>query len=436
VAVPDRPPRTDRLVAVLLGAMVIATGLGVVVETAELVAGGLAWGAAALLLPRLSLRQKVVSAVLCTLGVIGIAWTAASGHPPEWRLLLAANQPLIGMLAAVSFLRLVAPALSSAAAVPTGRSGVWHTMLGLHLFGSVINIPAVDMVGDRFSATHQRMEQGHLLLLSRGYSSAAFWSPFWGATAAALTYAPAARLDVLMTVGACLAAIALVISGFTVTRAFGPRLSEFRGYPMTLRALAAPLALVVVVLSVHLALPGVPIVAVITICAPLLALLIVTATTPRTMPRRISEHAVRHLPAMTGELFLFLSSGLLVAGLTPAAGLAADWLPIHAFTAWEAWGLVGVMAAVSGLGLHPVISIAISASVLSPLHPDPTLFAMAGLIAWGLQGAGGPLSGLNVVMQGRYGIDSFTLARWNLKYVGALLLLAGGALALCQALAF
>ena len=92
------------------------------------------------------------------------------------------------------------------------------------------------------------------------------------------------------------------------------------------------------------------------------------------------------------------------------------------------------MTAVSVLGVHPVVTIAISASVLAPLEPNPTLFAMAGLIGWGLQAAGGPLTGLNIIMQGRYGIDSFTLAGWNLKYVGALLLLSGGALALCQAL--
>src|SRR3712207_6510450 len=237
-----------------------------------------------------------------------------------------------------------------------------------------------------------------------------------------------------MAVGGCLAAVALGISGFSVTRAFGPRLSESRGYPLTLQALAPPLALVVLVLSVHVAAPDVPIIAIITICAPVLAVLLVTAATPRAMPRRMSEQAVRHLPATSSELVLFLSAGLLVAGLTPIAGHVAGWLPITTFTAWEAWGLVGVMTAVSALGVHPVVSIAISASVLAPLEPNATLFAMAGLIAWGLQAAGGPLTGLNIIMQGRYGVDSFTLARWNLKYVGTLLVLAGGALALCQAL--
>jgi hypothetical protein len=432
VAVPA--PWIDPLVAVLLGAMLVATGLGVAIEDSMVVAGALAWIAGALLVQRLPKRQKVAAAALCAAGLTGMAWSAAAGHPADWRLILTANQPLIGMLGAVTFLRLLAPSRSSRAVAPTGRSGVWQTMLGLHLFGSVINITAVDMVGDRFSATHRRLRREHLLLLSRGYSSAAFWSPFWGAAAAVLTYSPSARVEVLMAVGGCLAAIALGISGFTVTRAFGPRLSEFRGYPLTLQALAPPLALVVFVLSVHVAAPDIPIVAIITICAPALAVLLVAAATPRAAPRRVAQHAVHQLPATSSELVLFLSAGLLVAGLTPLAGRAVGWLPIDAFTAWEAWGFVGVMAAVSALGVHPVISIAIGASVLAPLEPNPTLFAMAGLIAWGLQAAAGPLTGLNIILQGRYGVDSFTLARWNLKYAGALFVLSGGALAVCQAL--
>jgi hypothetical protein len=432
VAVPA--PWIDPLVAVLLGAMLVATGLGVAIEDSMVVAGALAWIAGALLVQRLPKRQKVAAAALCAAGLTGMAWSAAAGHPADWRLILTANQPLIGMLGAVTFLRLLAPSRSSRAVAPTGRSGVWQTMLGLHLFGSVINITAVDMVGDRFSATHRRLRREHLLLLSRGYSSAAFWSPFWGAAAAVLTYSPSARVEVLMAVGGCLAAIALGISGVTVTRAFGPRLSEFRGYPLTLQALAPPLALVVLVLSVHVAAPDIPIVAIITICAPALAVLLVAAATPRAAPRRVAQHAVHQLPATSSELVLFLSAGLLVAGLTPLAGRAVGWLPIDAFTAWEAWGFVGVMAAVSALGVHPVISIAIGASVLAPLEPNPTLFAMAGLIAWGLQAAAGPLTGLNIILQGRYGVDSFTLARWNLKYAGALFVLSGGALAVCQAL--
>jgi hypothetical protein len=199
VAVPA--PWIDPLVAVLLGAMIVATGLGVAIEDSMVVAGALAWGAGVLLVKRLPMRQKVAAAVLGAAGLTGMAWTAAAGHPADWQPILTANQPLIGMLGAVTFLRLLVPSRTSRAVASTGRSGVWQTMLGLHLFGSVINIPAVDMVGDRFTATHRRLRREHLLLLSRGYSSAAFWSPFWGAAAAVLTYSPTARIEVLMAVG-------------------------------------------------------------------------------------------------------------------------------------------------------------------------------------------------------------------------------------------
>jgi hypothetical protein len=114
VAVPA--PWIDPLVAVLLGAMIVATGLGVAIEDSMVVAGALAWGAGVLLVKRLPMRQKVAAAVLGAAGLTGMAWTAAAGHPADWQPILTANQPLIGMLGAVTFLRLLVPS------APPGRS--------------------------------------------------------------------------------------------------------------------------------------------------------------------------------------------------------------------------------------------------------------------------------------------------------------------------
>ena len=56
---------------------------------------------------------------------------------------------------------------------------------------------------------------------------------------------------------------------------------------------------------------------------------------------------------------------------------------------------------------------------------------MTGLIAWGAQAAGGPPSGLDVVLQSRFGVDTFTIARWNLTYTLVVLVLAYPALWWC-----
>jgi hypothetical protein len=93
------------------------------------------------------------------------------------------------------------------------------------------------------------------------------------------------------------------------------------------------------------------------------------------------------------------------------------------------------MALLSLVGVHPVISIAAVAAVIAPLHPDPTLYAMSGMIAWGASAAAGPISGLNIYLNGRFGTNNFAIARRNLPYFFVVLALAWPVLWLCDALA-
>ena len=417
----------------LLAGMMLASIAGLVVGILAVVAGCLAWGAGILLFGRLQRRQQVLVVLLVGVGLAGVAWGAGQGSPPAWKLILAGNQPLIGMLVAVSFLRLVArPAREGEG--PTGLAAVWQSLLAVHLFGSVINISAVDLVGDRLTRG-ARLDRGRLLLLSRGYSTGAFWSPFWGASATVMTYAPQARIAILIAVGGCLAAAALVMGGVKVARTIGSRLGGFHGYPLTPDAFGLPTTLVAAVLGLHFLRPDVPVNGVITICAPLLTLIILLVTTRRRTPGALAGHAVRQLPQMGGELTLFLAAGMLTAGFAAIVAHAEVGLPIDGFGPVEAWGLLLVMVVLSALGLHPVISIATAASLLAPLGVDSTLFAMTGLIAWGIQAAGAPLSGFNVVMGARFGVDTFRLASWNLFYVLAMVLLGAPALWLCARLA-
>jgi hypothetical protein len=419
--------------------MLLASIAGLASESVERIAGVLAWAAGLTLLRGLRRRQLVVVALLAGFGTIGIAVSALRGDSPDWALVLSGNQLLISLLVAVSFLRLVVAPGPPAEEVdhppslrkPRGRAAVWQTMAGVHLLGAVINISVVEMVGERILSPGAA-RRGPILLLSRAYSTGAFWSPFWGATAAALTYAPHARLTVLVAVGGLTATLALVSSTFTVTRALGDDLATFRGFPFTADALAVPLMLVVAVLGSHLLLPGVPVSGVISICSLVLTVLLLLHRRPKRVLRDLNSHAVLRLPEMRTELTLFLAAGMLAAGVTAVLHTFGPWVPFDTFTVVQAYVVLLVMVAASMAGVHPVITIAVAAALLQPVHPDPTLFAMTGLLAWGIQAAGGPLSGLNVVMHSRFGIDSFTIARWNVKYVAGVLLLATLLLPLCR----
>jgi hypothetical protein len=415
--------------ALLSAALVLSIG-GLAWRPAMLAAGGLTWLGTVPLLRGLSRRYRRIVLLLTAVGGTGLAIGAWHGVRLEWELVLAGNQPLISMLVAISFVRLVAPHGGGEQSAPVGRAAIWQTIAAVHAFGSVINVTALDIVAKRIFRGLP-LPRPELMVLSRGYSTGAFWSPFWGASAAALTYAPTAQLPIMMCTGAGLAAVGLAVSGIQITRAFGPALDKFRGYPLTLDALRLPTTLVAAVLGLHFLLPGVPVVGIIMICAPAVTIALMLHRHPRRTLARLVRHARRILPSMGGELAMFLSAGLLTAGFAALVEVVGLGLPVFHFGVPQAWLYVLLMVGLSAVGVHPVISIAVAANVLAPMQPDPTLFAMAGLIAWGVQAAGGPLSGLNVVLQARFHVDTFRIARWNFGYVLMTLVLAYPTLWLC-----
>ncbi|MBS1223890.1 MAG: hypothetical protein H6R24_568 [Proteobacteria bacterium] len=74
------------------------------------------------------------------------------------------------------------------------------------------------------------------------------------------------------------------------------------------------------------------------------------------------------------------------------------------------------MVGVAAFGVHPIITIAVCGVWLAPLHPDPNLLAITLLMGWGIGIPVNPLSGLHLVIQGRYGIDGYAFPRWNRVY--------------------
>lgn len=200
------PARRAAAAGILLTVMIAASAApGVPL----LPAGILGWIAALLLSDRLGQRQRRQSAWLIGLGLAGTGWSALHGAPPNWMQLLASNQGLVSLLAAVSFLRLATrPEVVRLATPLTGRRALWRTLISVHLFGAVINLSTVVILGDRM-ATRGRLGKRRALALSRGFAAAAFWSPFFSAMAAALIYAPGAQLGVVVLAGLPMAAWSL-----------------------------------------------------------------------------------------------------------------------------------------------------------------------------------------------------------------------------------
>lgn len=387
------------------------------------VAGALAWLACGLLLPDLTVRSRWQSGLLVAVGGSGLAWGAAQGNAPAWETAVAGNSGLIALLIGVSFLQLVALPRSGGTELPRGPHAFRNTQIGVHLFGAVINLSTVFIVGDRL-ARGGPPQREHVVLLTRSFAAAAFWSPFFAAMAAALAFAPEAQLGHLLAAGLPLAAASLIGTYWTLGRRVPP---DLPGYPVRYDSLRLPAVLATAVLALHWLYADIPVLALITLLAPTVtvAMLIPQGGAGR---RALKRQVHEGLPRMGNELALFLGAGVLAAGLASVLQVTGSWVPFSTFGAWQAWLTLVAIIGLAIIGVHPVISIAVMATVMAPLDPHPSLLAATFLAGWGLGVCVSPLSGMNLALQGRYGIDGLRIARWNLPYTGWMLIVAAATL--------
>ena len=411
----------------LLASMVLLVplhGLGVLGSTPAAVPG---WLAVVLLWSALSLSQRRQVMVLAGLGMAGLVFAASRGVTLDPARILLQNHLILSMLAAVSFLRLVAmPTLAEGERdlLPRGPAAMLRTLAGVHLFGAVINLSAVVVIGDRL-ARGGAMNANAALLLSRGFTSAVYYSPFFGGTALALTLAEGARLGVLVATGLPLALVGLAYAAWDARRRDPHALRDFDGFRTDPRSLLVPLLLAVGVLAVHLLWPRVPVLTVIAWVAPLLvACLLWQRGGPREAAAGMFAHVQLRLPEMRGELALFLAAGMLASGLTATFDAFGGWLPFDRLDGGSATLIMLLTVLAGTVGLHPVIGLTTAASVLAPTHPPPDLLAVMFVLSWGLGTAVSPMSVTHLTMQGRYGIDAWMFPRANLGY-GVLMLVLG-----------
>jgi hypothetical protein len=417
----------ERLAGILMALALSASIVAGVADPALAVwSGGAFWLAAVLLWPRLIGLQRLQTLLMLGIGVSGLLYASLQGHRWDWMAVISGNQALLAMLASVTFLRLISlPASAGDEAPPTGRRALWRTLLGVHLFGAVINLSAVMILGDRQSA-RQPLTALQAVTLSRGFALAAHWSPFFAAMGIALSHAPGSDLATLSLFGVPLALLGLSLSALQLAR--WPGVDSYAGYPMRFGALWVPAVLAVAVMLLHAYLPDLPVLTLISLLAIVVTFFVLAVREARRSTARMLQHVQVGLPRMAGELALFLAAAVLGAGL--AAVIAnSGWQPeLDRFGAFEAWVLLVAMVVLSLFGVHPIISIATAQGMLATLPVDPNMIGITYLMAWATGVSISPFSGLHLGMQGRFGIDARGFLRWNGSFT--VLMLAIHALAL------
>ena len=97
---------------------------------------------------------------------------------PNWLRLLDNNAGLLSMLAAVSFLRLVAmQGKEVEVVVPHGMRAYWQTMLAVAFFGAFINVSAPILIADSISEG-KKLSLFAAKSIVRAFIGGPTWSPF------------------------------------------------------------------------------------------------------------------------------------------------------------------------------------------------------------------------------------------------------------------
>ncbi|WP_051560021.1 hypothetical protein [Marinobacterium jannaschii] len=396
-------------------------------------AGICAWVSGLLMLSRVRRQQRLQALLMVASGVLGIIYSVlSSGKLQPLLNALTGNQALITMLVSVSFLRLLAaddPATAPPA--PVGNATLWRTLLGVHLFGAVINFSAVIIFGDRMAA-RQPIKPIQLLCLSRGFCMAALWSPFFAAMGVALTNAPGAELSVLALAGLPLAAIALLLAGRELAQQ--PEADQFSGYPMQRSALWLPLVLAVLMFLGHRYLPQLSVLTLIALIALSLPAAVLSLQRRHSARLCFRRHIQGALPNMGAEVTLFLSAGVLASGIAAVMQVSHFSLQLISFGATEASLLLALGLLLSMVGVHPVITIATAGGVLAPVVDSPNLLGATFLMIWALGVVASAYSGIHLAMSGRFEQNNLDFMRWNSRFALKLLLFLVAALHLYQAL--
>lgn len=388
-------------------------------------AGGFGWLAALLLANTVNRVQRVQVVIMLLVGSGGLVWGVIAGTGVPFERVFSTNQAMLAMLASVSFLRLVTQPAICDEALPQGNRPLWRTLFGVHFLGAVINMSSIVIIGDRLSA-NRPMTPLQASVLSRGFAMAASWSPFFAAMGIALSNAPGSQLTTLSTVGFPVAMLALLLTGWELTR--NGRADHFHGYPIQFNALWIPGLLAVMLMLLHHAWPAIPILTLISALSLSVTLLLLVLRHGRAGFGAYCQHIHIGLPRMSGELLLFLSAGVLATGIASALKASHLSVDVQTFGAGEASLLLLAMVTVSVIGIHPVISIATAGSILSPLGVDPNLLGITFLMTWAIGVSTAPFSGLHLTIQGRYQVNALALLRMNAGF--ALVMLGVATLAI------
>ena len=389
------------LIATLLAA------LSLIWPAAMPMASAIIWVTALSGISLLAGRARNQTLALFAIGAASLSYATLAGQTIPWQALLASNSVLLAMLFSVSFLALVATPTNKSKnrTLPTGNKGLASTLLANHLFGSVINISSVIVVGERLK--HLRAIDLPLAsALSLSFGLCSLWSPFFASMAYAMTLVPNMSVYSVMAMGLPLSAVGIAII-YWHQRQFN--LAK-PGYPLKGRSLMLPSLLATLVIIGHELWPSLPIPKIIVVSALILVILVLFKEQRLHL---IHQHCQTRLGNYINESAIFLAAGVFAVGLNQLLLVIPVSLPFTQYGPLEACIVLALGLAAGRLGVHAIMIMAVFNPLLQTLNPPADLLAFTYLCIWGIGMGFNPVSGTLLTIQGNFGIKGSDLVRYN-----------------------
>ena len=351
--------------------------------------------------------------VLLILSFCAFSYSFINSFEIDFSRAILVNQYLLTLLIGVGFLRLIAtPKTEKVKKLPEGKQSFFKTYLGIHLFGSVINLSSLILVADKLYKKAP-LSNLQVVVLSRAFSSDAYWSPFFVAFAAATTYAPNLQTSTILLSGLVLAFIAFLITYYEATMKYD--IKEFKGYPIHFETLYLPFMLALMVLVTNHYYPELKVILLISFFSVALTFFILPVKVGLLKAiKKLDSHITQELPKMKNELSLFLVAGMFGVSVSSILVGLNIVLPFEEFNGLSASILLFILIFLSFIGIHPIISIAIIGNWMEQLNH--TLLAITFLMSWSTAVSTSPFSGLNLTMQARYKLKAIDIFKINIHY--------------------
>lgn len=374
-------------------------------------AGAFAWLAFFFLF--LTLARKGVIITLLILSIINFSIALYNGFEIDFIKVFTINQFLFTLLIGVGYLKLIAtPKIDSIDKNSSSLNSFIKTYLGIHLFGSVLNLLSLVLVADKMYKK-ANLKPLQIVVLTRAFSSDAFWSPFFVAFAAAITYVPNFDKSTVLLNGLVFAFLAFIITYYDAKTKFD--INSFVGYPISFQTLYLPILLAFLTLLTNYFNENIKVIIIVSLYSFLITLVVITFKNGiKNMLAIFKEYHFTELPKMKMELSLFIVAGMFGVSVSSLLMGFKIEVPFESYGWQEASISLFIFLLLSLIGIHPIITIAIIGDIMSQFNH--TLLAVTFLLAWSTTVSTSPFSGLSLTMQSRYKISSKEIFLLNLPY--------------------